>query len=81
MFQDMELAMALTNHVRQIRQAAQLTQEELASRAGITRQSIIAIEQGRYGPTVKLALQLAAVLGVGVEDLFELESGQQRRKQ
>lgn len=65
--------MGLHNRVRQARQAAQLTQEALAQQAGVTRQSIIAIEQGRYAPSVTLALRLAAALGVCVEDLFALE--------
>jgi putative transcriptional regulator len=64
--------MPMKNRVREARQAAQLTQEALAMKVGVTRQSIIAIEQGKYGPSVKLALELAAALGVRVEDLFEL---------
>lgn len=67
----------MTNAVRQARQASQLTQEALATRVGVTRQSIIAIEQGRYAPSVKLALQLAAVLGVRVEDLFQLDGARE----
>ena len=70
--------MPIKNHVREARQAASLTQEALAAQVGVTRQSIIAIEQGKYGPSVKLALELAAALGVRVEDLFELEGGRER---
>ena len=70
--------MPMKNHVREARQAAQLTQEALAMKVGVTRQSIIAIEQGKYGPSVKLALELAAALGVRVEDLFELEGRRER---
>lgn len=66
----------MMNTVRQARQASQLTQEALALRVGVTRQSIISIEQGRYAPSVRLALQLAAVLGVHVEDLFQLDGAQ-----
>jgi putative transcriptional regulator len=44
----------------------------LADRTGVTRQSIISIERGRYRPSVELALKLARVLGVSVEKLFEL---------
>lgn len=50
-----------------------LTQEELAERVGSTRQTILAIEKGNYNPSVGLALRLAAVLGVPVEELFQLE--------
>ena len=48
----------------------------LADRIGVTRQTIHSIEKGRYSPSVGLALQLAALFGVRVEDLFELEKGQ-----
>jgi len=49
-----------------------MTQRELAERAGVTRQTIIAIENGNYNPSVKLALKLARALAVRVEDLFAL---------
>jgi putative transcriptional regulator len=61
------------NRVRSYRrQADGMTQEELADRVGVTRQTIISIEAGRYNPSVGLALRLAAAFGVRVEDLFEL---------
>jgi putative transcriptional regulator len=63
----------LINHVREHRyQAGEMTQKELADRAGVSRQSIIAVEQGKFRPSVELALRLAEVFGVAVEDLFEL---------
>jgi putative transcriptional regulator len=63
----------LINHVRHNRKAVgRITQQELASRVGVTRQSIISIEQGRYRPSIELALRLAQALGVQVGDLFEL---------
>ncbi len=49
------------------------TQQELANRVGVTRQTIIAIEKGSFNPSVKLALKLAVVLEASVETLFELE--------
>jgi putative transcriptional regulator len=49
-----------------------MTQEELALTAGVSRQTIVAVERGRYNPSVKLALKLARALLVRVEDLFEL---------
>lgn len=52
-----------------------MTQQELADRVGVTRQTILSIEKGKYTPTVGLALQLARVFGVSVEDLFQLEEG------
>jgi putative transcriptional regulator len=51
------------------------TQQELADRLGVTRQTIHAIEKGRYAPSVGLALRLARLFGVRVEDLFILATG------
>jgi putative transcriptional regulator len=53
--------------------AGEMTQAELAKRAGVARQTIIAIEQGRFNPSVKLALLLAEALNTTVEKLFTLE--------
>ena len=50
-----------------------LTQEQLAREVGVSRQTIIAMERGRYNPSVELALRLAGALDVRVEDLFVLE--------
>ncbi len=52
--------------------AGGMTQEELARTAGVSRQTIVAVERGRYNPSVKLALKLARALLVRVGDLFEL---------
>jgi putative transcriptional regulator len=62
------------NRVRQRRAVAGRTQEDLADAAGVTRQTIIAIEKGNYTPSVLLALRLARILGCPVEDLFYEES-------
>lgn len=61
------------NDVRQRRIDRQWTQQELADAAGVSRQSIISIEQGRYVPSLPLALQLARVFGCSTDDLFRLE--------
>ncbi|HHQ48034.1 MAG TPA: transcriptional regulator [Acidobacteria bacterium] len=64
------------NHVRRHRLLADgMTQQDLADRVGVTRQTILSIEKGRYNPSVGLALRLARVLGVNVEQLFELDEG------
>jgi putative transcriptional regulator len=55
--------------------AGEMTQQELADRAGVTRQTIHSIEKGRYNPSVGLALKLARIFAVPVEELFELEEG------
>jgi putative transcriptional regulator len=63
----------LSNRLKEIRQARGFTQEALAEQAGVTRQTIIAIEKSRFVPSVKLALEIAAILGMPVENIFWLE--------
>jgi len=62
----------LVSHVKQHRARLDLTQEELANRVGVRRQTIISIEKGRYNPSALLAFQLADALGMKVDELFEL---------
>ena len=61
----------VTNSIRAVRESAGMTQAELARRIGVTRQTLIAIEQGRYSPTLELAFQISRVFGVALEDLFQ----------
>ena len=61
---------ATGNSVRAARRSAELTQAELATRVGVSRQTIVAIESGGYAPSVYLALELGRELGHTVEDLF-----------
>ena len=61
----------VTNTIRAVRESAGMTQAELARQLGVTRQTLIAIEQGRYSPTLELAFQLARAFGVGLDDLFD----------
>ena len=62
----------VTNAIRSLRFAhAEMTQAELADRVGVTRQTIIAIEQGRYSPSLEMAFQIARVFGVPLDDVFE----------
>lgn len=49
------------------------TQEDLANAVGVARQTIVAIEQGKFNPSIRIALRLARVLGVSVENLFYLD--------
>jgi putative transcriptional regulator len=63
----------MVNNLKRIREETLLTQEQLANLAGVSRQSIISIEKGHYIPTTILALRIASVLSVKVEDLFILE--------
>ena len=66
----------LTNHIRRLRfDHGEMTQEELAGRAGCTRQTIIAIEQRRYAPSLELAFRIARAFGKGVEEVFHYDEG------
>jgi len=66
--------MNLCNRLREIRLDTGLTQENLAGKVGVTRQTIIAVEKGKFVPSVKLALELASVLNTSLENVFWLES-------
>jgi putative transcriptional regulator len=64
----------VTNRIRALRETAGLTQVELAKRVGVTRQTLIAIEQGRYSPTLELAFSISRVFGVPLDDVFQYPS-------
>ncbi|HWH00002.1 MAG TPA: helix-turn-helix transcriptional regulator [Pilimelia sp.] len=68
----------MTNTIRALRFAhGEMTQAELARRIGVTRQTVIAIEQGRYSPSLEAAFQIARVFGVSVEDVFHYPNPEQ----
>jgi len=61
----------VTNSIRTLRFAhGEMTQADLAERIGVTRQTVIAIEQGKYSPSLEVAFQIAHVLGVPLDDVF-----------
>jgi putative transcriptional regulator len=60
----------ISNSVYTLRTKKGLTQEELASKLAITRQTVISIEKGNYTPSVLLALKIASIFKVPVEDIF-----------
>ena len=62
----------VANNIRALRFAAgEMTQADLADRVGVTRQTIIAIEQGRYSPSLEMAFKIARVFGVGLDAVFQ----------
>ena len=62
----------VTNAIRSLRFAhGEMTQAELADRVGVTRQTIIAIEQGKYSPSLEMAFRIARVFGVPLDDVFK----------
>ena len=62
----------ITNSIRALRFAhGELTQAQLADRIGVTRQTVIAIEQGRYSPSLEMAFQIARVFRVPLDEVFK----------
>ena len=67
----------ILNNVRRLRfDHGEMTQQELADRAGCTRQTIIALEQGKYVPSLALAFRIAREFGVPLEDVSEFNGGE-----
>ena len=67
----------LAENLKALRKAKGLSQEELAKRCGVSRQTVNAIENNKYDPTLALAFHLAAELGVRVDELFTPDSSAQ----
>ncbi len=65
----------MKNRLKELRELKGLTQEELAKVLGVTRQTIIAIEKGRYDPSLRLAFKIAKFFGLKIEDIFIYEEG------
>jgi putative transcriptional regulator len=63
----------LKNSVREMRARFRFTQQDLADKIGVSRQTIGLIEKGDYAPSITLALKMGAVFGVPVEQIFHLE--------
>ncbi len=66
--------MYLHNRLKELRRQAGLTQESLANLAGVTRQTVIAVEKSKFVPSVKLALEFASALSADLKDVFWLEN-------
>jgi putative transcriptional regulator len=66
--------MKIRNHIRTLRFfEKEMTQQELAEKAGVSRQTIIAVEAGKYSPSLELAFRIAGVFGVKIGEVFEVE--------
>jgi len=63
------------NNMKIMRVKQNMTQEKLAERVGVTRQTILAIEKNKYSPSLKLAFDIAWVFGVGIEKVFYIKDG------
>ena len=68
---------AITNNVRRLRfDTDEMTQADLAAKADVTRQTIIAIEGGKYSPSLELAFKIAHSFGVSLESVFQYQDGE-----
>lgn len=67
----------ITNTIRRLRfDANEMTQQELADRIGMTRQTVAAIEQNKYSPSLEAAFRIAEVFGVRLDEVFQWKAGQ-----
>ena len=70
--------LTITNTIRKLRfEHGEMTQQDLAERVGVTRQTINAIELGKYSPSLEVAFRIAAAFGVRLENVFSYEGGSQ----
>ena len=69
----------ITNRIRRLRfDANEMTQQDLADRIGMTRQTIAAIEQNKYSPSLEAAFRIAEVFGVPLDEVFQWKTGDQQ---
>lgn len=65
----------ITNQIRRFRfEHGEMTQQELADRVGVTRQTILALEAGKYNPSLELAFRIARSFQVSMEEIFQFET-------
>ena len=65
----------IRNNIRRLRfNSSEMTQQELAERVGVTRQTVIAIEQDKYSPSLEVAFRIARAFGVPLEEVFQYET-------
>lgn len=76
---DMAAKLAITNNIRRLRFFAnEMTQLELAEKAGASRQTIIALEANKYTPSLELAFRIAEVFGVSIGEVFQRAKGEEK---
>ncbi|HNX29170.1 MAG TPA: helix-turn-helix transcriptional regulator [Syntrophomonadaceae bacterium] len=66
------------NRLKELREKASMTQEDLAIRAQVSRQTIISLEKGKYNPSITLAYKLSRIFGVSIEELFRLKEMEEK---
>ena len=77
----MELNRAVAENIKRIRKSKKLSLERTAALSGVSRSMLSQIERGDYSPSVTLALKLAKLCGVAVEDIFTYQEGEENEKQ
>jgi len=71
---------AISNNIRKLRfENDEMTQQALADAVGVTRQTVFAIEKGKYSPSLEVAFKIAETFGVTLDKVFQYEGGKQRR--
>lgn len=69
---------SIRNRIRELRAQHSMTQQDLADRIGVTRQTVIAIEQDKYSPSLETAFKIALVLGANLEHVFQFDPKRER---
>jgi putative transcriptional regulator len=70
----------MKNNIKELRKSRKLRQEDLAEILGVTRQTIIAIENNKYDPTLELAMKISEFFGASVNEIFQLRGRQQEEE-
>ena len=65
----------MKNRIKELRKTKKMTQEDLSKRVGVSRQSIIAIESGKYNPSIELAYNISKAFGCTIEEVFIFDEG------
>lgn len=68
----------MENRLRELRESFGLTQEDVAAKVAVSRQTIISLEKGKYNPSIQLAYQLSRVFGLTIEQVFIFGDGSDR---
>ncbi len=68
----------MENRLKELREAHNLTQEDLAAKVGVSRQTIISLEKGKYSPSLILAYKLSGIFGLSIEELFLLKEMEEK---
>jgi putative transcriptional regulator len=71
----------MNNQIKVFRAKFDMTQEDLAARIGVVRQTILSIENGKYVPSLELAFRIARVFGAGIEEVFQYEEKKGKKRQ